>query len=207
MIFAAVCAIAVSELFKRPTPYKVFSLILLALFAAGQFFLVPKYLLPDWKMADTKNDADTITIYSATSTYPLLWNKGGSFIADYQSAVENISLKKVKVFAPNGVFNGMDNSFAEKQTQTKLNGTRGYDETLGEYHCYNLELCSEPTAKEECYLVVYPLSGAPITPPENALRINPHLEAAPDNTRRRCGVYFTTKYPASVVQGNIFLIK
>lgn len=206
IVFSALCAIAVTEFYGRKVWGKLFAAVLLLLFAAGQIYNVKNFILPDWKMADIRNSATTVAVYPANSSYPLLWNLGTEFLADYQNSVGKSYLDTVKVYADNGVFNGMDSSFGEKQIKTNLKGAPGYDKVLGVFHTYRLEPCSSAAPDGSCYLVAYPKESFPVTAPENALRLNPHFESSVDK-QGRCALYFTEKYPESLSGANIFLIK
>ena len=100
----------------------------------------------------------------------------------------------------------MDSSFGEKQIKTDLTATGGTDCILGKYHSYKLELCNDNIPDKGYFLVAFPLSTQIITPPGNSLRLNPHLESAPDNSGR-CALYFTTTPPGISPGANIYLIK
>ena len=206
IIFSVTAAIAVTELFKKSIAYKISAACLLLLFTVCQTYNHRNFILPDWQKADVKNTPTTIAVYPANSSYPLLWNCGLDFLSDYQNAVGKSYLNTVKVYAPRGVFNGMDNSFGEKQIATNLKAAGGFDDVLGEYYCYTLELCNDNIPEKGYFLVAYPLGSNFITPPPNALRLNPHFESAPEN-KGRCALYFTDVPPAQGNGANIFIIK
>ena len=206
LVFAATGAAGIIELFKKNTLQKFAAAFLLIIFAGCQFLNAENFLLPDWKLADTKTSSTTISVYPANSCYPLLWNKGTDFLKSYQNTVGKNFLDTVRVYAPEGVFNGMDSAFGEKQIKTSLTAEGGTDKVLGEYHCYKLELCQDNIPEKGFFLVAFPINTYHPPPPENSLRLNPHLESSPDGSGR-CALYFTSAPPAAGTGANIYQIK
>lgn len=159
--------------------------------------------LPEWRLADTKTPSTTLCVYPANSGYPMLWNHGEDFLSEYQNRVGKSYLDTIRVYAGNGVINGMDKSHNEKTVQTALSGRHGEDGVLGVFYEYPLAPYSGETSG--CFLVTFPLSNYKFTPPENSLRLNPWFENAPG--KGSCAVYFTTTPPAQQQGCNIFVIK
>ena len=206
IVFSATGAIAISSLLQKELYYRIAAIVLLLIFSTCQIYNAKNFMLPDWQKADVKTSSTTISVYPASSSYPLLWNLGVDFISSYQNTVGKNYLDTVRVYAPCGVFNGMDNSFCEKQIKTNLHAAGGTDKVLGEYYCYKLELCEKNIPEKGYFLVAYPPTPYRITPPENALRLNPHFESSGEN-RGRCALYFTNVPPSPQPGANIYIIK
>ena len=210
-VFACASGIAVDTIYKFK--YKNSSRFL-PVTAAVLLFLAPlgmqpvffrSWQLPEWKLADVKTPSTTLCIYTANSGYPMLWNHGEDFLAEYQKRVGKSYLDTLRVYAGNGIINGMDDAHNEKNIPAPLTGKSGDDAILGVFHEYALEPYNGTAPENSCFLVVSPLSKYKLSPPENALRLNPWFENSPGNGS--CSVHFTTTPPAPAMGRNIFVIK
>ena len=209
IIFAGVFAVTAAITAARFADRKnwLLSGAVVLLFAAGQIYNVKNYILPDWKSADVPTyNTTTICVYPANSGYPILWNHGEEFLNKYHANVGKSYLDSIRVYAPQGVFNGMDSSFGEKNVATTLKGTPGNDHVLGTYHTYKLEPYSEKHRLEKAFIIAYPKSLYKFPAPENSLRLNPWFEQSTDRTGS-CALYFSTTPPSPDCGGYIFVIK
>ena len=212
-VFACMSAIAISTLFQFKFPkatdrtLQVTASIILTISAiALQAVYLPQWRLPEWKLDNVKTPSSTLCVYPANSGYPLLWNNGSEFLTAYQISTANLYIDTLRMYAENGIINGMDQSQGEKSIQTSLSGRASKDNVLGIYHEYQLEPYTGTAPEKSCYLVIHPLQQMKNPPPANALRLNPWFENAPDG-KGCCAVYFTETPPASLMGRNIYIIK
>ena len=203
-IFACCSALAAAHFADKKRWW--ISLLLVIIFFGAAFYNIKNFELPDWKNAEIPKSGTTVCVYPANSGYPMLWNHGGVFLNRYQISLENSWLDAVRVYAPQGVFNGMNASFGEENIQTKIKGTPGFDKVLGIYHTYRLEPYSGTPLPQAAYLIAYPKSPFKITAPDGALRLNPWFEQSFDRSGS-CALYFTLTPPSTAAGANVFVIK
>ena len=210
-VFSCASGIAVDTIykykFKHPSRFlQVTAAVLLFLAPlAMQPIFFRSWQLPEWKLADVKTSSTTLCIYTANSGYPLLWNLGEDFLTEYQKRVGKSHLDTLRVYAANGIINGMDDAHNEKTVSTRLSGKSGEDGVLGVFYEYTLEPYNGTAPANSCFLVTSPLSRYKTPAPENRLRLNPWFENSPGNGS--CSVYFTQTPPAPAMGRNIFVIK